>query len=58
MNQSVENLQLDKIAVRDIIKSCIENTQYTSIEVNDITRDEESAALAYTKLKHLYKEFT
>ena len=46
------------MTVRDIINACSDTIQYTGTDIKDMTKDEESAALAYEKLQHLHTEFT
>lgn len=49
----------DRMAVRDIVNACTESIQPPSKTsyIEDLTRDEEGAAVAYTKLQALYAEF-
>ena len=45
------------MAVRDIIKACTESIQFDNLEMEDMIRDEDGAAIAYDKLQQLFNEF-
>ena len=62
MTQSIDQQKYskqsnDKEALRDIIKACTESIRFDELEMEDMIRDEDGAAIAYDKLQLLYKEF-
>lgn len=45
------------MAVRDIINACTESIRFVDLEMEDMIRDEDGAAIAYEQLQGLFKEF-